>query len=48
MVEIIAGDKGKGKTKRERMNKEDSIRVKETPNIVEEEKEIKDEILKTI
>lgn len=47
-IDILEGQIRKGKTKRERMNKEDSIRAKEMPNIVQEEKEVKDEILKTI
>ena len=46
-IDILEGQIRKAKTKRERMNKEDSIRMKEMP-FVEEEKEIEDEILKTI
>ena len=46
-IDILEGQIRKAITKRERMNKEDSIRMKEMPHI-EEEKEIEDEILKTI
>ena len=46
-IDILEGQIRKAKTKRDRMNKEDSIRMKEMP-ILEEEREIEDEILKTI
>ena len=46
-IDILEGQIRKTKTKRERLNKEDSIRVKEL-NFAEEEKPIEDEILKTI
>lgn len=46
-IDILEGQIRKGKTKRERINKEDSIKVKEMA-FMTEEKEIKDEILKTM
>ena len=46
-IDILEGQIRKAKTKRDRMNKEDSIRMKEMPYL-EEEKEIENEILKTI
>ena len=47
-IDILEGQIRKAKTKRARINKEDSIKLKETTLVVEEEKEITDEILKTI
>ena len=46
-IDILEGQIRKAKTKRDRMNKEDSIRVKDVPYVVEEEKEVENEILKT-
>ena len=46
-IDILEGQIRKGKTKRERMNKEDSIRLKDI-QFMPEEKEVTDEILKTI
>lgn len=45
-IDILEGQIRKAKTKRDKMNKEDSIRMKDMP-YVEEEKEVRDEILKT-
>ena len=45
-IDILEGQIRKAKTKRDKMNKEDSIRVKDMP-FLEEEKEVEDEILKT-
>lgn len=45
-IDILEGQIRKAKTKRDKMNKEDSIRLKEMP-FVEAEKEVRDEILKT-
>ena len=47
-IDILEGQIRKAKTKRDRINKEESIKLKETTLVVEEEKEITDEILKTI
>lgn len=48
-IDILEGQIRKAKTKRDRVNKEESIKLKETTLVAEEEeKEIKDEILKTI
>ena len=46
-IDILEGQIRKAKTKRDRMNKEESIRVKEL-NFGEEEKPVENEILKTI
>ena len=46
-IDILEGQIRKAKTKRERVNKEDSIKVKELA-FAKEEKEVTDEILKTI
>ena len=46
-IDILEGQIRKAKTKRDKLNKEESIRVKEMA-FAGEEKEIKDEILKTI
>ncbi len=46
-IDILEGQIRKAKTKRERINKEDSIRVKEM-SFAEEEKPIENEILKTL
>lgn len=47
-IDILEGQIRKAKTKRDRMNKEESIKLKETTLAPAEEKEITDEILKTI
>ncbi|MCI8620503.1 MAG: ribosome-associated translation inhibitor RaiA [Clostridia bacterium] len=47
-IDILEGQIRKAKTKRDRINKEESIRVKENSLSLNEEKEITDEILKTI
>lgn len=47
-IDILEGQIRKAKTKRDRMNKEESIRIKETAATLETEKEVTDEILKTI
>ncbi len=48
-IDILEGQIRKAKTKRERVNKEESIRVKEEGfTIGTEEKEVTDEILKTL
>lgn len=46
-IDILEGQIRKAKTKRERINKEDSIKAKEMP-FMEEEKPVEDEILKTV
>ncbi len=46
-IDILEGQIRKAKTKKERINKEDSIKVKET-TFTPEEKEVEDEILKTL
>lgn len=46
-IDILEGQIRKGKTKRDRINKEDSIKVKDMV-FAPEEQEVKDEILKTI
>lgn len=47
-IDILEGQIRKAKTKRERINKEESIKIKETLLAGEKDKEIEDEILKTI
>ncbi|MCI8518925.1 MAG: ribosome-associated translation inhibitor RaiA [Clostridia bacterium] len=47
-IDILEGQIRKAKTKRDRINKEESIKLKETTLAKGEEKEITDEILKTI
>ena len=47
-IDILEGQIRKAKTKRDRINKEESIRIKETAALGETEKEVTDEILKTI
>ena len=47
-IDILEGQIRKAKTKRDRINKEESIKIKDTVFTSENEKEIKDEILKTI
>ncbi len=47
-IDILEGQIRKAKTKRDRINKEESIKIKESANISSNEKEITDEILKTI
>lgn len=47
-IDILEGQIRKAKTKRDRINKEESIRIKETVAINQVEKEVTDEILKTI
>jgi len=47
-IDILEGQIRKAKTKRDRINKEESIKLKETTLARTEEKEITDEILKTI
>ena len=47
-IDILEGQIRKAKTKRDRINKEESIKLKETTLVKAEEKEITDEILKTI
>ena len=47
-IDILEGQIRKAKTKRERINKEESIKLKDVGFSIESEKEIKDEILKTI
>lgn len=47
-IDILEGQIRKAKTKRDRINKEESIKLKETTLVLNEEKEIVDEILKTI
>ncbi len=46
-IDILEGQIRKAKTKRDRINKEDSIKMKELSNM-QEEKEIEDEVIKTI
>ena len=46
-IDILEGQIRKAKTKRDRINKEDSIRVKELA-FASEEKPVEDEILKTV
>ena len=46
-IDILEGQIRKAKTKRDRINKEDSIKTKEMP-VLKEEKEVEDEILKTL
>ena len=46
-IDILEGQIRKAKTKRDRINKEDSIRVKELA-FTAEEKPVEDEILKTV
>ena len=47
-IDILEGQIRKAKTKRERINKEESIKIKETTLVINEEKEVEDEILKTM
>lgn len=47
-IDILEGQIRKAKTKRERINKEESIKIKETLFEGKKEKEIEDEILKTM
>lgn len=47
-IDILEGQIRKAKTKRDRINKDESIKIKETIFTGEKEKEIEDEILKTI
>ncbi len=47
-IDILEGQIRKAKTKRDRINKEDSIKVKDMAFAENNEKEIEDEILKTI
>lgn len=47
-IDILEGQIRKAKTKRDRINKEESIKIKEAGSTIEPEKEITDEILKTI
>ena len=47
-IDILEGQIRKAKTKRERINKEESIKIKETLLKENKEKEVEDEILKTI
>lgn len=47
-IDILEGQIRKAKTKRERINKEESIKIKEATFSLDKEKEIEDEILKTI
>ena len=46
-IDILEGQIRKGKTRRDRINKDESIKVKELA-FAKEEKEVKDEILKTL
>ena len=48
-IDILEGQIRKAKTKRDKVNKEDSIKTKEAANIMfNQEKEVENEILKTI
>ena len=47
-IDILEGQIRKAKTKRDRINKEDSIKVKESTYVENKGPEIEDEILKTI
>ena len=48
-IDILEGQIRKAKTKRDKVNKEDSIKTKEVANVMfNQEKEIENEILKTI
>jgi len=47
-IDILEGQIRKAKTKREKINKDESIKIKETIFMGEKEQEIEDEILKTI